>query len=254
MVVTLEMKVRIFFLILSALLLFVILPMRAETADFQLSLHDGKNLPMHEGVVAVPQASSLGLFHLSCIGIEKERSEIGIIGPIEIRSHTPISPGKELPIEFYRAEESTSEFKESILPLFEVVCSLSKRIALGMRGHLNRYCPDINLIPDAGTNEIFGYSLFLGPSFFAGPGDRKDQIYTQVGLGYKVLNDDLDIPAGDCPTSIGTGFSIGYKVNCSDMRLGYSRFGAFSRSSLSSDDSMVLSSVFFHLTYFFNSY
>lgn len=254
MVVTLEMKVRIFFLILSALLLFVILPMRAETADFQLHLHDGKNLSMHQGGVAVPHANSLGLFHLFYIGKEKGRNETGTIAPIEIRSHTPISPGTELPIDFHRAEESSSEFKESMLPLFEVVCSLSKRIALGMRGHFNRYCPDIDLIPDAATNEIFGYSLFLGPSFFAGPDDKKDQIYTQVGLGYKVLNDDLDIPASDCPTSIGTGFSIGYKVNCSDMRLGFSRFGSFSRSSFSCDDSMVLSSVFFHLTYFFNSY
>ena len=243
------------------LLLLLMIPVRAETAEAGIETHITR-----EAEIVTDNAHSKGSYmgfisekvHIPSFTRKNQQGSILDavlkISGLHIHSYIPDA----LPAQAGQTQEtdtfSFENISTRIRPLVEISYSLSNRIALEMWGHLNRYTGKIRG-SSAGDDEHYGYTLFVGPSLYAGiPGDSS-RLYTQFGLGYNVIDSGRDFFSKDCPTSFGTGFSFGYKKKRSDIRIGYNYFREFSDTSSHTglEKKLDPSSVFLFVTYNFDT-
>lgn len=260
MAIPLDYKTQILIAFLLVLLMLLMMPARAETAElvyaeqiswasatlqdyslFQKKCSDFISYRRHT-------ASSLGenksMFTLNNL--------LKICG-FHIRSYTSQAPYQQTVNQEDAACLSLQNIQAKILPFIEVSYSLNNTIALELRGHLNQFSNKKQSLSRADDN--YEYTLFFGPSLYAGtPGDPT-RMYTQFGLGYNVIDSSSENISVDCPPSLGTGFSVGFKRHKSDIRIGYNHFTtpseASSQRGLHEDPD--ISSIFLFVTYNFDS-
>jgi len=260
MAITLDYKTQILIAFLLVLFMLLLMPARAETAEsgnagqiswasptlndysrFQKKWSDFISHRMHTAAIMRENRTMFTLDNL-----------LKVCG-FHIRSYTSQAPYQQTVNQEDAESLSLQNIQAKILPFIEVSYSLSNTIALELRGHLNQFSNRKQSLSRADDN--YEYTLFFGPSLYAGsPGDPT-RMYTQFGLGYNVIESSGEDISVDCPPSLGTGFSLGFKRHKSDIRIGYNHFNALSDTSSQRglhEDSDV-SSIFLFVTYNFDS-
>ncbi|MBN2298208.1 MAG: hypothetical protein JXM72_06415 [Deltaproteobacteria bacterium] len=164
------------------------------------------------------------------------------------------------PIFKQRAGNETEEgiagsFQSRVHPLVEISYSLSKRIALEFTGHFSRHMSRTSL-PAGNRDNLYDYTLMVGPSFHMGRLNETTSMYTQFGLGYKFIDTDSYTLPGDCPSTLGTGVCFGLKTSRADIRVGVNHFRSFTDDALYQydyDTRLDPSLMFLSITYNFDS-
>ena len=260
MAITLDYKTQILIAFLLVLLMLLLLPARAETAEFG-----------NAGEIswASPTLNDYSRFQIKWSDFTSHRMhKIAMMGEdrtmftldnllkacgFHIRSYTSQAPYQQTANQEDTESLSLQNIQAKILPFIEVSYSLGNTLALELRGHLNRFSTRKQSVSRADDN--YEYTLFFGPSLYAGsPGDPT-RMYTQLGLAYNVIDFSNENISVDCPPSLGTGFSVGFKRHKSDIRIGYNHFNTPSETSsqrgLHEDPD--ISSIFLFVTYNFDS-
>ena len=260
MAITFDYRTQILIAFLLVLLMLLMLPARAETAEFgnagQISwaaatLHDYSRFQKK-----FSDYISHRIHNATLMGENKSIPTLDNLLKVtgfNIRSYTSQAPYQQTDNQEDAECLSLQNIQAKILPFIEVSYSLSNTIALELRGHLNQFS---NRKQSAGrADDNYEYTLFFGPSLYAGnPGDPT-RMYTQFGLGYNIIDFSGEDISVDCPPSLGTGFSLGFKRHKSDIRIGYNHFNSLSDTSshpgLHVDPDV--SSIFLFVTYNFDS-
>ena len=255
-----EYRIQFLVAFLLLLLLLLMIPVRAETAEVGREKQITKSAVLYDHS-GFPQRCSNFIsekLHIPAL-IRKNKTTLAPenvlkVSGVHIRSYTSQAPFQQTNDEDDAGVLSIRNIQATILPLVEISYSLSNKIALELRGHLNQPCNRDQLSPGS-PEDLYGYTLFFGPSLYAGnPGDTS-RMYTQFGLAYNVIDSTKDLFSGDCPTSRGTGISLGLKRLKTDIRIGYNHFNAVSGTSSHPDlhESLGLSSISLFVTYNFDS-
>jgi len=260
MAIIFEYRTQFLIAFLLLLLLLLMIPVRAETAEA------GSEKQITESTVSYnhsgfPQRCSNFIsqrMHIPSL-MRKNKTSLALesmlkAGGVHIRSYTSQAPFQQATDQDDSGVLSIRNIQATILPLVEISYSLSNKVALEIRGHLNQSCNKDQPSPGS-PDDLYGYTLFFGPSFYAGtPGDTS-RMYTQFGLAYNVIDSTRNVFSGDCPTSLGTGFSLGLKRLKADIRIGYNYFNALSGTSshLGLHENLDVSSLFLFVTYNFDS-
>ena len=146
-------------------------------------------------------------------------------------------------------------FQARIYPLVEISYSINERIALELTGHFTSQATRISPL-SGNENNLFGYSLMVGPSFHICSPGKTTHIYTQIGLGYKFIDTGGYSLPGYCPSALGTGLCFGLKTKSANIKLGVNHFRSFTDTTsyqYNYDTESDPSLVFFFITYNFDS-
>ncbi|MBN2299148.1 MAG: hypothetical protein JXM72_11165 [Deltaproteobacteria bacterium] len=261
MAVILDFKIHFFIAFLILLLLLLMIPVRAETAEAGIQtlieqesqvLHDNARFSRSYATFISKKVHFSDFMRKNQPGSAFDA--LLKISGFHVRTYIPDTLSAQEGQPQKEDAFSIENISTRIRPLVEISYALSNRIALEVRGHLNRYIGRTGR-SSGEADERYEYTFFVGPSLYAGsPGD-KTRLYTQFGLGYNVIDTGTDIFSKDCPTSLGTGFSLGLKRNKSDIRIGYNYFREFSDTSsqMGMDERLNPSSLFLFVTYNFDT-
>jgi hypothetical protein len=215
MAVILEYRIQFLFAFIILLMLLLIIPMRAETADVFIEQ------------IATGQPSELknkswfnhawgnfienNLYVLSCTKNSQTSDEKApwiFNDLLHVHLYTSLTPLGQISTSGSSDDLLVQKFQTRILPFLEISYSLTEKISLELRGHLNRHSntPDTS---SGNTNNIYGYTFFFGPSVYGGKPRDPIRVYTHFGLGYKFLDNCKHILSDDGTSSMSTGFSFG---------------------------------------------
>lgn len=255
MAVAVAYRNQLLIILLLLILLLLILPGRAETAGngYAAILSGPYDTSWFSREYQKGFASTLHLPSLFNNNTNNKTPEPSPANKaLHIHSYTSRAPYQQSADSDRNDDPLLERLKARIHPLLEISYSLGNRIALELQGHLNRYAGN----ESAARDVLYGYTLIFGPSIYSGkPGDT-GRFYTQFGLGYKILETASYLLSGDCPASMGTGVSLGFKMEKSDIRFGVNRFQPVSDTSSplrNSQEDFDPSSIFFFVTYNFDS-
>ncbi len=255
-----DYRSRFLIAFLLFLLMLLMIPARAETADMCAVEKITRAVTASYDYSEFSQTCRNLILHKLHIPALVKKTKLTMEGVLNvsglnIRSYTSQAGFKQTDTEDDACALSIADnIQAEILPLVEISYSLSNTLALEIRGHLNQFFNKQEL-SSGSADDSYGYTLFVGPSFYAGsPGDTS-RMYTQLGLGYNVIDASGDIFSGNCPKSLGAGLSLGLKKDKSDIRIGYNHFNALSGESshLGLHENLDVSSIFLFVTYNFDS-
>ncbi len=153
---------------------------------------------------------------------------------------------------------SVFEYDVSYYPVVQVDYWLTNRLALELMGRYERYKWDEVNSLSTKDSKINSYTLIFGPVFYFGNNNytKKGFFFGQLGVGYRDLDMELDLPVIEYESAVGGELAFGYEIKGLSLRLGYSYFehDAKRQPGISTDNlnkKLDLSGGFFDVTYNF---
>jgi hypothetical protein len=174
MAVMLEYRIHFLFAFLILLMLLLIIPLRAETADVfteriatsqQINLQNKSWFNYPWGNAIENKLHVLSFSKNSKTSLEKNSWIFNDV--FHIHLYTSQMPHGKISTSGRSDDLLVKKFQTRIHPLLEISYSLTEKIALELRGHMNRYAnkPDMS---SGNANNIYGYTFFFGPSVYGG--------------------------------------------------------------------------------------
>jgi len=156
---------------------------------------------------------------------------------------------------------SVFEVDYALYPIVRLGYRLNDRLAIETSFHFDYYNWEIQNSLSGNTTHFYGYTFVAGPVLYDRERDfgflGRGTLFTQAGIGCKLLHDNLDFPIEDYSTDLGCEIAVGLEKGKFDLRIGYGFFRHHANRAVSgfstdsSNDRLDLSGFFCDITYNF---
>jgi len=261
MAIMLDYRIQFLFAFLILLIILLIYPVRAETAamnsDTILACESAGR--EHETLMSRP-GRNLILNRLHILSSPNEDEDAFFpdclfkFMKIDIRSSAP-EPVFSEDTGHGPVQGFTGDIRSMVNPIIEISYSLSRRVALEFTGRFSHRMSMTSAL-SGNRNNLYGYTLLVGPSFDMGRIGETAHMFTQVGIGYKFIDTESYTLPGDCPSTPGTGLCFGLRTAGTDIRFGVNHFRSFTEDEMhqyACHSELDPSTLFFFITYHFDS-
>jgi len=261
MAIMLDYRIQFLFAFLILLVILLIYPVRAETAGMNTDrIQTCESAEGEYEMLMSRPGRHLNMNRLHGLSSRKKDSDAFFPGDLFKLVKIDMGSSAAEPVFSREAENGpvndfTDGFRSMTNPIIEISYSLSRRIALEFTGRFSHHTSMTSQL-SGNKNNLYGYTLMVGPSINVGRIGETAQMYTSFGLGYNFIDTDSYTLPGDGPSTPGTGLSLGLKTASADIRVGMNHFRSLNSHELhqyAHDTTLDPSMMFFIITYNFDS-